>query len=1055
MRKIFIIILNLVIYSAFAQNYLGLETQVPTNWSSTNDRLSISSAHYKMGAQSVMWEWEPTDIITISNPSGLANACKEYKGGMILWVYNEDPKNENLRFEFKNGAGQVQYYFNYHIDFTGWRACWIRFDEDMLGIKQDKNLVSMTIKAPNSTSGGKLFFDRMKFPSSRVSDRVTPDAQLDYINPEMNANHWAALWHWHSTYVYDISLPASVSSDEIAAFAEIRKRITDNIDGSAPTTSRISAIRSEYADLFISRAGDQITGAAFVPADEYVSSNGDKRFNELDDLIYDIAKAWYHKQESGFDQMFIDMLDWLYDQGLNVGSGMGANHHYGYEFRGFPKAIWLMQDVLKAAGKFDEAFEMIQYWTGVPEIRQLPVDENFQGIVDAWNTIIPGRLMTVMLREDSPELVRDMQSFVRWNDAMMKPSVGLMGGFKPDGAGFHHGMIYAGYLNGGYGGLSELLCYLGNTLYNFSEESRANFRKALDVHAWYSNQHSMVNSVCGRKPMNQNMGTGAINAFAYLAKATDPIDEDAAGQYLRLTKYKKELYNEFVGLGIAKGAAPTGNKSINYGALNLHRRDNWLVATKGFNTIVTGTEIYTSNNRYGRYQSYGTVQILASGSPVSAEKSGYVLEGWDWNRFPGATTIHLPYDLLNYSKSNINERSANAEFAGSCSLGDNGIFGMILDENNHTNYTDDFVACKSVFAFDNRIICLGSNINNSNSQYNTETTLFQAKLVSTSESIQVNEASVSQFPYTDDIFVNEPITMLDTKGQGYYLPSGHVNIQKTLQESRDNKNKSVNSGNFATAWLNHGTAPVNEEYEYAILVQTNASALSQFKTEMTTENAPYQVIRKDEVAHVLKDRDTKTTGYVLFEANSNISQSHIKATSYPCLVMVKDKDTGGLNLSMADPALNMEVPTSLVSTAVVQERKIQLTLNGSYALANPSGSCRLVSSTNNQTILEFTCIHGLAVEIELIKDDVSASDDLKIEEGNDIVCYPNPVKDMLYFKKNMPIEYIQIFNQLGILKLEIQEPGYTINVTDLQPGLYFVHTDFAGADSKVSMFVKL
>lgn len=966
MRLIVSILWLTLAFSLSAQNYLGLEGQVPSNWSASNSTLAISSAHYKMGSQSVKWTWTPSGQITINNPSGLAQACQAYKGGMMLWIYNEAAKDADLKFEYMNSNGAVQYYFTYHLDFTGWRACWIRFDEDMFGSKSDQNLTRMRITAPATSTGGTLYFDRMKFPSTRINDRVTPDAQLPYINPDMNANHWAALWHWQSTYQYQVDLPATVTAEQTTAFNEIRNRITALIAGSAPTSARVSAIRTEFAALHISRNGDNITGNAFVAADEYVSSNNDKRLKELDALIYDMAKAWYHNRETGFDQQFIDLLDWLYDQGLTVGSGMGTNHHYGYTFRGFPKAIWLMQDVLKAAGKFQPAFEMIQYWTGVQELRQLPRDANFQGIVDAWNTVIPGRLMAILLRDDSPELARDMQSFKLWMDAVMQPSPGTVGGFKPDGAGFHHGMIYAGYMNGGYGSLGELLQYIGNTHYNLSAASLANFKKALLTHAWYSNKHSFINGVSGRHPLNQKLGTGAINAMAYLAKATDPVDRELAAEYMRLTKYKKELYNEFVALGIQPASPPVGNKSINYGALNLHRRDEWLVATKGFNNIVTGTEIYTSNNRYGRYQGYGGVQVLASGNPVSAANSGFVLEGWDWNRFPGATTIHLPYDKLEYDGGNINERSQTEAFAGAVSLGDNGIFGMKLDENGYTNYTDDFVARKSVFAFDNRVVCLGSNISNSNSQYATETTLFQVHLNSTDETVRLNDEHLTQFPLQRDVTVSSPITLMDTKGNGYYIPAGRVAVSKSNQESRNNENRSINYGDYATAWINHGTSPSNAGYEYALLVQTTAGDLATFKSNMAGSAAPYQVIRKDNIAHIVKDKATQTTGYVLFEAASDISDAHIKSTSYPCLAMVKQVDDYAIQLSMADPAINMAVPTRLTHTAKVSERKVQVTLNGLYAFSGPASNCRLIAWDNNTTILEFTCIHGLPVEVDLV-----------------------------------------------------------------------------------------
>ncbi|RCW37595.1 chondroitinase family polysaccharide lyase [Marinilabilia salmonicolor] len=968
MKKSIVIIMFLCGLFVNAQDYLGLEGSIPAGWSASG--LSVSSDHYKMGQQSIQWAWQPQGQLTIENPAGMEQACRTYKGGMILWIYNENPQNADLLFEYLDDNNAVQYYFPYHLDFTGWRACWIRFDEDMSGSKSNKNLRTLRIKAPATSTGGTLFFDRMKFPSVRINDRVTPDAQLPFINPEMNANHWAALWHWHSTYEYEQALPAAVSPEELTVLSAVRDRITTDVEGSPITATRETEIRAAFEALNIQRIGTSITGPALVASDEYVAGNGDKRLKDVEYLFYDIAKGWYHSQLNGFDQMFVDMLDWFIDQGFAVGSGMGTNHHYGYDYRSYPKAVWLMQNKLRELGQFQKAFDLIQYWSGVPEIRQLPQVDNYQGIMDAWNTILSGRLMAVMMREDSPELVRDMNSFTKWVSATLQPGPGTIGGIKPDGAGFHHGMLYGPYANGGYAGLGTTLFYLGNSVFTLTQEGMDNLKKGLKVHAWYANEVSMASSVSGRHPHNQVLGTGAINAFGYFAKAASPFDTEMAAEFMRLTRYQNDLYNEFSSMGIQAAEPPVGNKTVNYGALNLHRRDDWLVAVKGFNKIVTGTEIYTGDNRYGRYQSYGTVQILGTGNPVSAVSSGYELPGWDWNRMPGATTIHLPFDILNYSGGNINERSDKVEFAGGNTLGDNGIFGMILDENNYTNYTDDFVARKSVFAFDNRIVCLGSNINNSNTQYSTETTLFQASLGSTAEPLVIDGEVTYSFPIDRTIDSETPVSIRDNKGNGYYIPQGKLRILKQNQESRDNKTKAVNYGNFASAFIDHGAAPSDAGYEYAILVQSSVDELAAFGSDMSSEEtASYKVLRKDNVAHVVKDEITSTTGFVVFEATDSVSDALVSAANYPVLVMAREKDGGKYDLSLADPAINMEAPTTLVHTAEAKERKVQIVLNGRFSLSNADDQkCRVVEQSDNLTTLEFTVIHGLPVEVELAKE---------------------------------------------------------------------------------------
>lgn len=55
--------------------------------------------------------------------------------------------------------------------------------------------------------------------------------------------------------------------------------------------------------------------------------------------------------------------------------------------------------------------------------------------------------------------------------------------------------------------------------------------------------------------------------------------------------------------------------------------------------------------------------------------------------------------------------------------GENGVHAMKLHE--HLKHRGSYKGNKSMFIFDNRIICLGSNIENDSYKYKTETTLLK------------------------------------------------------------------------------------------------------------------------------------------------------------------------------------------------------------------------------------------------------------------------------------------------------------------------------------------
>jgi Lyase, N terminal. len=257
--------------------------------------LSVSSDHYKQGKQAIRWDWKQSDVLTINNPAGMAQACATYKGGMMLWVYNPVPLTVPLCFDFLDAAGTIQYTFQYQLNFKGWRACWIRFKEDMDGLKQNTALQKLKIKAPSRMSAGTIWLDRMKFPATRIHDNVTPDAQLPDINPAMNTNLWCSLWFKYTNYQYQLSTPQTITSQEQQDILALRANVLADASGSAPTASELTSAINTFKSWNIVRNNGAVTGAPFVAADE--KETGDISFKDVDKLIYTFAREWHHKKQ--------------------------------------------------------------------------------------------------------------------------------------------------------------------------------------------------------------------------------------------------------------------------------------------------------------------------------------------------------------------------------------------------------------------------------------------------------------------------------------------------------------------------------------------------------------------------------------------------------------------------------------------------------------------------------------------------------------------------------------------------------------------------------------
>ncbi len=131
---------------------------------------------------------------------------------------------------------------------------------------------------------------------------------------------------------------------------------------------------------------------------------------------------------------------------------------------------------------------------------------------------------------------------------------------------------------------------------------------------------------------------------------------------------------------------------------------------KAYNSNVWSSEIYYRDNRYGRYQSHGAIQVLPYGNQ---KEIGFVQDGWDWNRNPGTTTIHLPLAELDSPNTHTLMLRGNHPFSGHSSLsGKYGMFAFKFDAPSMPKFDSSFTARKSALETENRLVLLGSNISN-------------------------------------------------------------------------------------------------------------------------------------------------------------------------------------------------------------------------------------------------------------------------------------------------------------------------------------------------------
>ncbi len=983
---------------------LSFETMPKTVSHDTHSTLLLSDKHFKHLNKSLQWNWNaPNAYWSIHKDIGYTFESAKDKAFLptfVFWVYAEEPLNDKtLKVEFlKNG--EVKCWFDYKLGFTGWRGAWVGFGRDMRGIPAE-GMNEVRFSVPGARQGT-LFFDHIILSSSQDIRQHTADFQAPYINPETK-NHWLIL---HKSWLkeFDIPLQKAVSKEQGIDLSVIEKRLETLLlkDKKSKSLSQLKEKFEEYKitcdergnikgiPIFFERYGETYE---YLDAPRYnkiyANPMGLKNVNKT---LMSMASSYHQANEKqtreNIAQMFILLTQHLLDQGFQAGSAMGTLHHLGYSMMEYYPAMFLMREKLQKWGLDKKVQQAMEWFAGTGEIKTDTKDEEMD--IDAFNTSLIGRFSSIMMIQDDAHKTRYLKAFSRWVDQGFKYSEGTLGSFKSDGCIYHHRHNYPAYAVGGLTGAVQAVNLLRGTSFAISQESHQILKEALLAMRYYCNLRTWPLSLSGRHPDGKKgLEPGH---FAELALAGSPdgkenIDTELASAFLRLSKPDDAQKKQFIKAGFSAEPSPTGNRTFPYSCLNIHRRDNWMVAAMGHSRYLWAAEIYRAKNTYGRYITHGALQILATGDPISNEGSGYRQEGWNWNHFPGTTATVFPLQQLKADVRNLDDVSGYEEmllsdeaFAGGISLKQRqGAFGMKLHE--HDKYNGSLRARKSFFFFDNRVVALGTNIESALPNP-THTTLFQVFLDKDEKPFYLNGTTITEFPYKQTISKKETV-LSDGLNNYFFVKEGNVEFTKSNQHSFHEATQAPTQNKFALATINHGAKVKNGRYEYMILVQPSDAERAFY---LKNNRAPYTVYRQDKSAHIVHDQLTQTTGYVLFEAGDiNIEKLPVRATDIPCLIMTDTSTSGTITMSVADPDLrfyegesddiydenNKRVERSVYSRAwkdnPSKPSTVTLTLAGKWKLQQPVDGVQVNSNAAGTTV-SVTSREGKGKEFVLVKE---------------------------------------------------------------------------------------
>lgn len=1001
------------------ERFLSFEEEAVPAFISTDSRsaLAVSPRHFREGVQSLEWTFTPGSELSVrkdlkfekKDPTGKDT----YMSAFIVWVYNDRPLDKQIEFRFLK-EGRTCCSFPMGINFKGWRAAWVCYERDMEGTPEE-GMDEFRVVAPDVE--GHLYFDHIITASKVDARQQSPDIHLPFVNRE-TTNHWLVVYA-HSLWKPEMELIPLTDAHK-KDIRIIEKRFRDQLYTPSKLTEReMKAIRKKYDFYRIRREEGCTTGRPVFycrhsEAYERMLPDWHKdlfqhrkiEMNDYFKLMQRVAIAYQNAVEPAWkDELrdkFLALYENITDQGVAYGSAWGNIHHYGYSTRGLFVSYFLMKNVLRKAGYLEDAVRTLNWYAITNEVYPLPQVDGID--IDTFNTKLQGRFASILIMEDSPEKVRYLRSLTRWLDYGCRPAPGLRGSFKKDGACFHHCNNYPAYAVGGLEGATNAIFLLSGTQFRLSELSHQTVKNVLLTMRFYCNLRQWPLSMSGRHPNSKGKLIPveyATMAFAGTPDGKQKYDREMAEAFLRLVatnegadkqapdymprassktelRFKKQLEAK----GFKPEADPQGNLSLGYGCVSVQRRSNWSAVARGHSRYLWAAEHYLPANFYGRYLAHGSLQIMTArpGEEVTMRRSGWQEQGFDWNRIPGATSIHLPFDLLRARVLNVDTYSGIEEmlysdeaFAGGLTQNrENGNFGMKLHE--HDKYNGSHRARKSYHFLGDVIVALGSDIENDNRDYPTETTIFQ-----------LAAASPEWKSYWEG-YTSDGRSYIDPNGVGYYVS------EQTARETRYEKNfpqttvgersTKPTTGDWVSLTVQHGKAPKGGGYEYAVLPQTTAARLKAFARKPS-----YKVLRRDHDAHIVRSEQVGMTSYVLFETPREElpREGEVMRADTSCLVMTRQMKGGRLLLTVSQPDLALyrgqsdeafdengkRIERSIYSRPWINndsgEIPVTVTLRGNWTAETLPANCEVIARDKNSTTLRFVCRDAASFEVMLKK----------------------------------------------------------------------------------------
>ena len=596
--------------------------------------------------------------------------------------------------------------------------------------------------------------------------------------------------------------------------------------------------------------------------------------------------------------------------------------------------------------------------------------------------VVPYVFNLAIANPDDQQAIQDLQLLSGFLRVCTRYNVGNKDILKPDGTGFHHNAHYNGYMYS-YRTWVEYFYRFKGTSMRIDKKSYERLKKAIvtiymtAVCADGDKGRIYATSMAGRHPFYSTEVPFTQKLFEQLieiggeAMGTD-LDMDLAAYYNYFFKTNK--YS-------VPAIDANGFYQYNYSSAGVYRQPGWIAVMKSPTAKLWGAEIYNKTNRFGRYQSHGTLEVLYEGG---LENSGYPSKndnkaaGWDWNMMPGSTTVHYTdwAEMLpnKNDKDRFDQKAKTSDFAGAVSNNEYGFFASAFDQDDNwgsqrfvpTNLT----FCKSVLAIDGMLFSIGNGIS-AKGDYSdkmiTATNLFQTITSKKFNRLSVNGKNVDSGNKLT-IPSAEALTVINPVSTGYFVPAGHdeITIVYDKQETPSSVGLAAKPATevAAKAYINHGVKPEKKSYSFVVVPAADENKMKEV-ADKQTKGELFSIVEMQDSLHIIKYAPKNVLAYSFFTPAKGLNAGEVISSATELLLIEEKQSDGSLVLAISNPNLRPKMLNKKDWREMPTPAFIEL--KGTWEAEGNVQGVFLKTMENGNTELSCLLRNGLPVHVKLKK----------------------------------------------------------------------------------------